>query len=73
MLGLKRLRAALTASRSLGSADEASVDKVRGKSRNGIIACSCAGGLSRVTPGFDGSMLSMARHAEGVAVGFSDS
>jgi hypothetical protein len=70
VLGLKRLPVVATVSRSLSSADVASVDKVRGESRNEVIARLCAGGLSRVTPGFDGSVLSMARHAEGTATGF---
>jgi len=71
VLGLKRLPDVSTISRSLGSADEASVEKVRAESRNLVIERLSAEGLSRVTLDFDGSVLSTGRHAEGTAVGFN--
>ncbi len=71
VLGLKRLPDVATISRALSSADEASVEKVRGESRNGVIERLCAEGISRVTLDFDGSVLSTGRHAEGTAVGFN--
>ena len=71
VLGLKRLPDVATISRSLSSADELSVEKVRAESRNGVIERLCAEGLSRVTLDFDGSVLSTGRHAEGTAVGFN--
>ena len=70
LLGLKRLPDVSTISRSLGSADEISVEKVRGESRNLVIERLSAERLSRVTLDFDGSVLSTGRHAEGTAVGF---
>lgn len=71
VLGLKRLPDVATISRSLSSADELSVEKVRAESRNGVIERLCAEGLSRVTLDFDDSVLSTGRHAEGTAVGFN--
>lgn len=71
LLGLKRLPDVSTISRSLGSADEVSVEKVRSESRNLVIERMLAEGLSRVTLDFDGSVLSTGRHAEGTAVGFN--
>jgi len=71
VLGLKRLPDVSTISRSLGSADEESVGKVRSESRNLVIERLSAEGLSRVTLDFDGSVLSTGRHAEGTAVGFN--
>jgi hypothetical protein len=71
LLGLKRLPDVSTISRSLGSADEASVEKVRDESRSLVIERLSAEGLSRVTLDFDGSVLSTRRHAEGTAVGFN--
>ncbi len=71
VLGLKRLPDVSTISRSLGSADEVSVEKVRGESRNLVIERVATEGLSRVTLDFDGSVLSTGRHAEGTAVGFN--
>lgn len=71
VLGLKRLPDVSTLSRSLGSADEVSVEKVRGESRDLVIERLSAEGLSRVTLDFDGSVLSTGRHAEGTAVGFN--
>jgi hypothetical protein len=71
VLGLKRLPDVSTLSRSLSSADEISVEKVRGESRNLVIERLLAEGLSRVTLDFDGSVLSTGRHAEGTAVGFN--
>ena len=57
--------------RSLGSADEVSVEKVRGESRKLVIERMATEGLARVTLDFDGSLLSTGRHAEGSAVGFN--
>ena len=71
VLGLKRLPDVSTISRSLASADEVSVEKVRGESRNLVIERVLAEELSRVTLDFDGSVLSTGRHAEGTAVGFN--
>ena len=71
LLGLKRLPDVSTISRSLGSADEVSVEKVRGESRNLVIERLSTEGLARVTLDFDGSVLSTGRHAEGTAVGFN--
>jgi hypothetical protein len=71
VLGLKRLPDVSTISRSLGSADEVSVEKVRNESRKLVIERLLAEGLSRVTLDFDGSVLSTGRHAEGTAVGFN--
>ena len=71
LLGLKRLPDVSTISRSLRSADEVSVEKVRGESRNLVIERLSAEKLSRVTLDFDGSVLSTGRHAEGTAVGFN--
>jgi hypothetical protein len=69
--GLKRLPDVSTISRSLASADEISVEKVRGESRNLVIERLSAEGLSRVTLDFDGFVLSTGRHAEGTAVGLN--
>ena len=71
VLGLKRLPDVSTVSRSLASADERSVEKVRGESRDLVIARLSGEGLWRVTLDFDGSVLSTGRHAEGTAVGFN--
>ena len=71
LLGLKRLPDVSTISHSLRSADEVSVEKVRGESRNLVIERLSAERLSRVTLDFDGSVLSTGRHAEGTAVGFN--
>jgi len=71
VLGLKRLPDVSTISRSLGSADEVSVEKVRDESRNLVIERLSTEGLSRVTLDFDGSVLSTGRHAEGTTVGFN--
>ncbi len=71
LLGLKRLPDVSTISRSLRSADEVSIEKVRSESRNLVIERLSAEGLSRVTLDSDGSVLSTGRHAEGTAVGFN--
>ena len=71
VLGLKRLPDVSTISRSLGSTDELSVEKVRAESRNLVMERLSVEGLSRVTLDFDGSVLSTGRHAEGTAVGFN--
>jgi len=71
VLGLKRLPDVSTISRSLRSADEFSVEKVRGESTNLVVERLSAEALSRVTLDFDGSVLSTGRHAEGTAVGFN--
>ena len=71
VLGLKRLPDVSTISRSLGSADEQCVSKVRAESSRRVLECLAAEGLSRVTLDFDGSVLSTGRHAEGTAVGFN--
>jgi len=61
LLGLKRLPDVSTISRSLGSADKISVEKVRGESRNLVIERLATEGLARVTLDFDGSVLSTGR------------
>ena len=71
LLGLKRLPDTSTISRSIGSADKVSVEKVRVVSRNLVIELLSREGLARVTLDFDGSGLSTGRHAEGTAVGFN--
>ena len=71
LLGLKRLPDVSTISRSLGSADEGSVGKVRRESRNLVLERLSAERFSRVTLDFDGSVQSTGRHAEGTAVGFN--
>ncbi len=71
LLGLKRLPDVSTISRSLRSADEISVEKIRSESRNLVIDRLSAERLARVTLDFDGSVLSTGRHAEGTAVGFN--
>lgn len=71
LLGLKRLPDVSTISRSLGQADEKSVEKVRSESRTVVIERLFQETLSRVTLDFDGSVLSTGRHAEGTAVGFN--
>jgi hypothetical protein len=71
LLGLKRLPDASTISRSLGSTDKVSVEKVRVVSRNLVIERLSREGLARVTLDFDGSVLTTGRHAEGTAVGFN--
>jgi hypothetical protein len=71
VLGLKCLPDVSTISRSLASADELSVEKVRDESRNLVIERLSSEGLSRVTLDFDGSVQSTGRHAEGTAVGFN--
>jgi hypothetical protein len=71
VLGLKRLPDVSTISRALGSADEISVEKVRGESRALVLERLSAEALARVTLDFDGSVLSTGRHAEGTAVGFN--
>jgi hypothetical protein len=71
VLGLKRLPDVSTISRALGSADEISVEKVRGETRALVLERLSAEALARVTLDFDGSVLSTGRHAEGTAVGFN--
>ena len=71
MLGLKRLPDVSTLSRSLASADERCVDKVRNESRTVVLERLVAERCSTVTLDFDGSVLSTGRHAEGTAVGFN--
>ena len=71
LLGLKRLPDVSTISRSLRSADEVSVEKIRHESRNLVTERLSAERFSRVTLDFDGSVLSTGRHAEGTAVGFN--
>jgi len=71
VLGLKRLPDVSTISRSLASADEVSVEKIRNESSNLVIERLLSERLSRVTLDFDGSVQSTGRHAEGTAVGFN--
>ena len=71
VLGLKRLPDVSTLSRSLGSADEHSVGKVRAESTTAVIEHLVAEQFASVTLDFDGSVLSTGRHAEGTAVGFN--
>ena len=71
VLGLKRLPDVSTISRSLASADEKSVGKVRTESRHLVMERLVAERCSTVTLDFDGSVLSTGRHAEGTAVGFN--
>ena len=69
VLGLKRLPDVSTLSRSLSSADEHSVGKVRAESTTVVIERLVAERFASVTLDFDGSVLSTGRHAEGTAVG----
>ena len=69
VLGLKRLPDASTLSRSLASADERSVGKVRIESRHLVMERLAMERCSTVTLDFDGSVLSTGRHAEGTAGG----
>ena len=71
VLGLKRLPDVSTLSRSLASADEQSVGKVRIESRHLVMERLALERCSTVTLDFDGSVLSTGRHAEGTAVGFN--
>ena len=71
VLGLKRLPDVSTLSRSLSSADEHSVGKVRAESTTVVIERLVAEQFASVTLDFDGSVLSTGRHAEGTAVGFN--
>ena len=71
VLGLKRLPDVSTLSRSLSSADEHSVGKVRAESTTVVIERLVAERFASVTLDFDGSVLSTGRHAEGTAVGFN--
>ena len=71
VLGLKRLPDVSTVSRSLASADEQSVAKVRSESRHLVMERLVVEGFPRVTLDYDGSVLSTGRHAEGTAVGFN--
>ena len=71
VLGLKRLPDASTLSRSLASADERSVGKVRVESRHLVMERLMVERCATVTLDFDGSVLSTGRHAEGTAVGFN--
>ena len=71
VLGLKRIPDVSTLSRSLASADEKSVGKVRTESRHLVMERLVAERCSTVTLDFDGSVLSTGRHAEGTAVGFN--
>ena len=71
VLGLKRLPDVSTLSRSLASADEQSVGKVRIESRHLVMERLALERCSAVTLDFDGSVLSTGRRAEGTAVGFN--
>ena len=71
LLGLKRLPDASTLSRSLASADEASVGKVRVESSRLVLERLEREKFRTVTLDFDGSVLSTGRRAEGTAVGFN--
>ena len=71
VLGLKRLPDVSTLSRSLASADEQSVAKVRSESRHLVMERLVVERFPRVTLDYDGSVLSTGRHAEGTAVGFN--
>ena len=71
VLGLKRLPDVPAVSRSLASADEQSVGKVRSESRRLAMERLVVEGLSRVALDDDGAVLSTGRHAEGTAVGFN--
>ena len=71
VLGLKRLPDVSTLSRSLSSADEHSVGKVRAESTTVVIERLVAERFASVTLDFDGSVLSTGRHAEGTAAGFN--
>jgi len=71
LLGLKRLPEVSTVSRALASADERSVENLRGENRRLVLSRVAELGLARVTVDFDGSVQSTGRHAEGTAVGFN--
>lgn len=70
-LGLRRLPDVATLSRALASADEASVEQLRGLVREGVLARLKALALPRGTLDFDGSVIGTSRFAEGTAVGFN--
>ena len=71
LLGLKHLPEVSTVSRALASADERSVENLRGENRHLVLDRLGELGLARVTVDFDGSVQSTGRHAEGTAVGFN--
>lgn len=71
VLGLRRLPDVATLSRTLATADERSVDRVRGLVRDLVLDRVQAERLPRVTADFDGSVNTTQGHAEGSAVGFN--
>lgn len=71
LLGLKHLPEVSTVSRALASADERSVENLRGENRRLVLDRARELSLARVTVDFDGSVQSTGRHAEGTAVGFN--
>ena len=71
ILGLNKLPDVATISRALGDADESSVTKARELLRTLVLERLQELNLARITLGFDGSVLSTSRHAEGTAVGFN--
>ena len=71
ILGLRHVPEVSTVSRALASADERSVDGLRGENRTLVLERVGALSLARVSVDFDGSVQSTNRHAEGTAVGFN--
>jgi len=71
LLGLERLPDVATVSRTLAGLDEASVTHLRRLSRQRVLDQLIRLGLGRITPDFDGSVLSTGRFVEGTAVGFN--
>lgn len=71
VLGLSRLPDVATVSRTLASADEESVRRVRRLLGEVVLLRLTALCVSRVTLDFDGSVIGTSRYAEGTAVGFN--
>jgi hypothetical protein len=71
LLGLRVLPDVATLSRTLASADEVAVHKLRTLVQDLVLDRLRGAGLARLTLDFDGSVLSTGRAAEGSAVGFN--
>lgn len=71
VLRVHKLPDVATISRTIASADAASVLNLRGLLRDLVLERLGAVGLARVTLDFDGSVLSTTRRAEGSAVGYN--
>lgn len=71
LLGLKRLPEVSTMSRSLASADNLSVDRLRRLNRKLVLEHLDIFCAARLTLDFDGTVVGTGRHAEGAAIGFN--